>query len=649
MIRNRNVSVRRSESSFGLPLGRFLWFGAAGLMCFGTVFGFCAAAHAEGWPTYRHDIARKGASMEVVRPPLSEAWVFKPQHAPKPAWPLPVREIPRNHDDDAYHAVIGDKTVFFGTSVDDTVYAIDVASGRVRWAFTAEGPVRFAPTLYEGKLLFGSDDGHVYCLRSEGGGLVWKFRAGPTDEKLLGNGRMISRWPVRTSVLVDDQTVYLGAGVFPYEGIYICSLRADDGSVIWKNDTIGDRSHDLEYGGISPQGYLVASKGILYVPSGRAMPAAFDRETGRFLYYRTLNKQGGTWTLLDGDRLITGVGRAVDPIKVALDPRTGVLKGDVYGRFAGTDMVTTEEIVYLLNGEGVYAIERGREFPADRERDIPVELSQLGKRLQELRRQEAEAEEERVADIRRQIEAITGEIALVSEEKKNLKKSICRWEYAADDLQCLIKSDEVVFAGGEGRIIAMDAATGLKIWEYKVEGTVCGLAAANGALVVSTDTGYVYCLVEKTAGQGAEIALEHEREPYRRDQLSAIYEETAERILETVDSRKGWCLVLDCGRGRLAYELAKRSDFQILGLETDPNELAAAREGLRAAGMLGARVTVEPWELDSLPDYFADSNRFRWHVSGWPYQTCTGRGVSSPEAVRGGCPLQALDGCERER
>ena len=84
--------------------------------------------------------------------------------------------------------------------------------------------------------------------------------------------------------IVDKGIVYFAAGVFPYEGLYICALDAEDGSVVWKNDTIGDRAHELEFGGISPHGYLVASQDILYVPSGRSMPAAFDRRTGKFLF-----------------------------------------------------------------------------------------------------------------------------------------------------------------------------------------------------------------------------------------------------------------------------------------------------------------------------------------------------------------------------
>ena len=49
------------------------------------------------------------------------------------------------------------------------------------------------------------------------------------------------------------------------------------------NDTAGDQAWGLQFGGLSPQGYLVASKNSpLYVPAGRSMPASFDKGTGKF-------------------------------------------------------------------------------------------------------------------------------------------------------------------------------------------------------------------------------------------------------------------------------------------------------------------------------------------------------------------------------
>ncbi len=70
------------------------------------------------------------------------------------------------------------------------------------------------------------------------GKLIWKLRAGPKDERILARGRMISRWPVRTGVLVDDGIAYFGAGVFPHENVFLYAVEAATGKVLWKNDAI---------------------------------------------------------------------------------------------------------------------------------------------------------------------------------------------------------------------------------------------------------------------------------------------------------------------------------------------------------------------------------------------------------------------------
>jgi hypothetical protein len=60
------------------------------------------------------------------------------------------------------------------------------------------------------------------------------------------------------------------------------------------------------------------------------MPAAFDRQTGRFLYYCLPGaKVGGSWALLDGDDLIAGVDLSGVPTKVTYDQQTGKKKEDL--------------------------------------------------------------------------------------------------------------------------------------------------------------------------------------------------------------------------------------------------------------------------------------------------------------------------------
>ena len=43
------------------------------------------------------------------------------------------------------------------------------------WSFTTGGRVDSPPTIWKGRALFGSADGHVYCVRASDGKLVWRF------------------------------------------------------------------------------------------------------------------------------------------------------------------------------------------------------------------------------------------------------------------------------------------------------------------------------------------------------------------------------------------------------------------------------------------------------------------------------------------
>ena len=52
--------------------------------------------------------------------------------------------------------------------------------------------------------------------------------------------------------------------------------------------------------------------------------------------------------------------------------------------------------------------------------------------------------------------------------------------------------------------------------------------------------------------------------------------------------------------------MAKRTELKIVGLETDHHKREAAQQKLEQAGLLGARVVIEPWNIEDLPPYFAN-------------------------------------------
>jgi len=566
------------------------------------------ACSSPDWTTFRADPQRSGISAAKVETPLSLTWVFEPTHAPSPAWPVPAEERPRAHADAAYQVAIGDGIVFLGTSADDRVFALDRQTGRILWSFFAEGPVRFAPTFWEGKVYFGSDDGFVYCLEKSSGEVVWKVRAGPTGEKAIGNGRMVSMWPVRTSVLVDDGIVYFGAGVFPHEGVYITALDARDGSALWKNDTVGDLAHELDYGGISPQGYLVASESTLYVPSGRAMPAAFDKKTGKFIRWCSSDgKVGGTWALVEGNRLIAGVDRTGEPAKVAFDANTGNREGDVFASFPGLDMVVTPEVSYTLTERGLVAIDRQAYRDRDeRLREIAAQRDKLRERRSELGWELGEAKGEKRKKLVDDLAEIAQSLTELSAKEKELSVNTVKWSLDRKGLNCLVLAGESLFVGGEGETVALDVSNGSPVWEGKIDGVALGLAVADGSLFVSTDRGPVYCFQE---GKGREVVripppLFPETESDREKESG--HELVAEALLKESGVSNGFCLVFGYGDGHLAEEIAERSTLSVVDLEPDRAKAAAARERLCAKGLYGSRVVIEPWDASDLPDYFAN-------------------------------------------
>ncbi len=252
-----------------------------------AVLLFALPGPAADWPTWRYDAGRTGASAERLPDDLHLLWVR--QYPPlRPAF-WQVRQE-RVQFDLGYEPVVLGKTMFLGSSRNDRITALDTETGREKWRFYTEGPVRLAPAAWEGKVYCASDDGLLYCLDAETGTLLWKHRAAPSRRRVVGNGRLVSVWPVRGGPVVAGGRVFLAAGVWPFEGIFVWALDAETGTPAWVNDRCGslyvEHPHAaMAFGGPSPHGYLLVRGNELIVPSGRAFPAFFDLETGKLLHF----------------------------------------------------------------------------------------------------------------------------------------------------------------------------------------------------------------------------------------------------------------------------------------------------------------------------------------------------------------------------
>ena len=617
-----------------------------------VVLVLSAVACADSWPTYRHDIRRSGITSETVSPALKECWTLRSPHAPRPAWEppraVPVEgylELPRIRFDDAFHVAVTGTAVYFGSSADHKVYCVDAATGRVKWSVFTDGPIRLAPTAWKDRIYVGSDDGVAYCLSAADGRVIWRHRVGPRNDRLLGHGSMISRWPLRTGVLVDKGVAYMGAGIFPAEGVYIEALDAKTGETLWRNDA-GTETTDSR---ISPQGYLLAGATQLYAPMGRVSPAAYDRATGRLVRTSYFGKNiGGTNALLAGEHLYTGTEEILG------------YHGRTQGRFSwfeGRQLLVTKDVSYVTGETEMMAVSR-TDYPKASVRRFALrdQRMRLGREVRAPRRAhkklsgQADRERKQLAGIEAQIAGLAGgnkeQLAALQAKRlaaaKALQATLDKLESAAKDLaaleqrleameeewstvgktmasgilwrlacECpdsLILAGSILFAGGQDSVVAVDRETGKQLWSAKVDGKARGLAVAAGRLFVSTDSGAIHCFGADSMAASGDVVLPANASPYPKDRLTPVYEAAAERIVRQSGIRKGYCLVMGSEKGRLAYELAKRTELDIYGVDPDPDKVTAAREALDAAGLYGVRVTVTQGDLAALPytDYFAD-------------------------------------------
>ncbi len=504
---------------------------------------------AADWPTWRADAERSGYTAEQLPAKLSLAWTYKPLHPPQPSWPRDDRML----FDRANDVTVGGGTLYFGSSADCRVMALDAATGAEKWTYFTNGPVRFAPAVWKDRIYAASDDGYLYCLSAADGSLIDKWRGGPSDEMILGNGRMVSRWPTRGAPAVRDGIVYFACGIWQTDGVYLLAIDAETGRLLWRNDEAGKIYMPQPHGGanaesgVSAQGYLVATADRLLVPTGRAVPAGFIRDGGKFLYYhlQANGHIGGTQTAAIGASFYNG-GSAFKTETGATEAKLGA------GSFA------------KIEGGVVHATKRELKVLKVAEKTVPDRKGTPVK-------------------------------ALVHEPV---------WSLAGVDGSAMtIAAGDTIYAGGGTTVTAVDSKSQQAIWKTEVDGTPYGLAVANGRLYVSTDRGTIYCF------DGGSHATPVVLEPKPLQvAVSPAAEQAAAEIIAKSGVKEGYCLDLAGGDGSLALALAQKTKLQIYMLCPTTAEVAAVREKLLAAGLYGVRVTVHQGDASRtlFGKYFAD-------------------------------------------
>lgn len=124
--------------------------------------------------------------------------------------------------------------------VDESVYALDVASGEPQWQYQTDGTIWSPVTYANGTVYVGSNDSHVYAIDAGTGGLEWLF---DTESP--------NRWDyVSAAPAVVGGTVYVGG-----RDAAVHAFDAESGQRKWETKV----GHDISDGPAVADGTVYAS------------------------------------------------------------------------------------------------------------------------------------------------------------------------------------------------------------------------------------------------------------------------------------------------------------------------------------------------------------------------------------------------------
>jgi hypothetical protein len=249
-----------------------------------------------------------------------------------------------------------------------TVHALDEASGRQAWDYTAGARVDSAVTYDKGKILFGSADGHVYCLSAHNGDLIWKYRMAPEHRHIVAHDQLESAWPLHGAVLIHDGKAVVIAGRSSYldGGLQMALLDPETGKVdrVARLDTTGLRFSTGKAPG-ALRDILVAKGDSLYI------------------HFSRLSLEGTEIRIQDAFSILTdgGPGRArgIKKESLFLTGTGGMLhdgifhrSGMMYGKSWGQIMALDQDAAYSVQLFKSWGNHNGPTFKPGRDKSILV-------------------------------------------------------------------------------------------------------------------------------------------------------------------------------------------------------------------------------------------------------------------------------------
>jgi eukaryotic-like serine/threonine-protein kinase len=199
--------------------------------------------------------------------------------------------------------VVAQGTVYFGSG-DGNVYALDAASGELRWKFRTGDVVHASPAFANGALFVGSWDSYFYAIDAKTGAEKWRFHAG--EDALIHN-----QVGFQSSPAVIDGTVYTGC-----RDAQLYALDAATGKEKWRFDNA------LSWVVTSP---AVVNDNVFFATSDSSLYHVVEAATGKAILRKEAKAYMFSSPTVVGDVALIGV---LNGTLEARDVKTGEVLWD---------------------------------------------------------------------------------------------------------------------------------------------------------------------------------------------------------------------------------------------------------------------------------------------------------------------------------
>jgi eukaryotic-like serine/threonine-protein kinase len=313
-----------------------------------------------------------------------------------------------------YGSPIIDGSTVYIASLANSLHALDLESGKERWKWSAQGPMRSTPLIQGEAVYITSEDGALYKLDKSTGKLIWQYitpqgtlqerkydkadyyQSSPSFNKekiYFGMGDYLyvvdaakgtTVWTYKTGNVVHCKPTFSNGKVLfgSYDGFFY-ALDAESGNLVWKFKSVGQRYF--------PNGEMMGDPIVMgntvFVGSRDYNFYAINVNSGYCHWNKQFPKGWALAATIHKDSVLY-LGTSDDYVMLALDPRTGQeqwrapLKYNIFGAMkviegnvglVGTLMgklfaidLNTGKILWTFEGES-YKKNRNEYFTASEE------------------------------------------------------------------------------------------------------------------------------------------------------------------------------------------------------------------------------------------------------------------------------------------